>query len=93
MTKKLKVALKQAKAKPLQITGKLFTSESVTEGHPDKICDQISDAIYDAMLKQDPKAHAGIEITVGLFGYGVHFHIYDIRHWDHDKNAYVKTYY
>ena len=32
----------------------LFTSESVTEGHPDKICDQISDAILDAMLEQDP---------------------------------------
>ena len=32
----------------------LFTSESVTEGHPDKICDQISDAILDAMLAQDP---------------------------------------
>ncbi len=46
----------------------IFTSESVTEGHPDKVCDQISDAIYDAMLKQDPKAHAGIECfaTTGL---------------------------
>ena len=32
----------------------LFTSESVTEGHPDKICDQISDAILDALLAQDP---------------------------------------
>ena len=31
----------------------LFTSESVTEGHPDKVCDQISDAILDAILKQD----------------------------------------
>ncbi len=47
---------------------KLFTSESVTEGHPDKICDQISDAIYDEMLRQDKKAHAGIECfaTTGL---------------------------
>lgn len=46
----------------------IFTSESVTEGHPDKICDQISDAIYDAMLKQDKKTHAGIECfaTTGL---------------------------
>ena len=46
----------------------LFTSESVTEGHPDKICDQLSDAIYDEMLKQDPDAHAGIECfcTTGL---------------------------
>ena len=46
----------------------MFTSESVTEGHPDKVCDQISDAIYDAMLKQDKKTHAGIECfaTTGL---------------------------
>jgi len=45
-----------------------FTSESVTEGHPDKVADQISDAIYDEMLKQDPDAHAGIETfcTTGL---------------------------
>ena len=34
---------------------RLFTSESVTEGHPDKICDQISDAIVDAILAEDPK--------------------------------------
>ena len=33
----------------------LFTSESVTEGHPDKICDQISDAVLDAILAQDPR--------------------------------------
>ena len=46
----------------------LFTSESVTEGHPDKVCDQISDAVYDEMLKQDPDTHAGIECfcTTGL---------------------------
>jgi len=45
-----------------------FTSESVTAGHPDKIADQISDAIYDEMLKQDPDSHAGIEclVTTGL---------------------------
>jgi len=45
-----------------------FTSESVTEGHPDKVCDQISDAVYDEMLRQDKKAHAGIECfaTTGL---------------------------
>ena len=35
----------------------LFTSESVTEGHPDKICDQISDAVLDAILAKDPDAH------------------------------------
>ncbi|MBR0400200.1 MAG: methionine adenosyltransferase [Mogibacterium sp.] len=40
---------------------KLFTSESVTEGHPDKICDQVSDAILDAILAQDPNAHVACE--------------------------------
>lgn len=46
----------------------LFTSESVTEGHPDKICDQISDAILDALLAQDPKARVAVEtlVTTGL---------------------------
>ena len=42
---------------------KLFTSESVTEGHPDKICDQISDAILDAILSQDPAARVACETT------------------------------
>ena len=40
----------------------LFTSESVTEGHPDKVCDQISDAILDEFLRQDPKARVAAEI-------------------------------
>ncbi len=40
-----------------------FTSESVTEGHPDKICDQIADAVLDAILEQDPKAHVACEVT------------------------------
>ena len=42
----------------------LFTSESVTEGHPDKICDQISDAILDAILEKDPAARVACETTV-----------------------------
>ena len=42
----------------------LFTSESVTEGHPDKICDQISDAVVDAILAQDPDARVACETTV-----------------------------
>ena len=42
----------------------LFTSESVTEGHPDKLCDQISDAILDAMLAQDPAARVACEVCV-----------------------------
>ena len=41
----------------------LFTSESVTEGHPDKVCDQISDAILDAILAKDPTAHVACEVT------------------------------
>lgn len=46
----------------------LFTSESVTEGHPDKICDQISDAILDAILEKDPSARVACEtmVTTGL---------------------------
>ena len=46
----------------------LFTSESVTEGHPDKICDQISDAVLDDMLRQDPDARVACEtaVTTGL---------------------------
>jgi S-adenosylmethionine synthetase len=47
---------------------RLFTSESVTEGHPDKVADQISDAILDAILKEDPKARVAAEclVTTGL---------------------------
>ena len=46
----------------------LFTSESVTEGHPDKICDQISDAVLDALMEQDPMSRVACEtsITTGL---------------------------
>src|SRR4026209_1630029 len=46
----------------------LFTSESVTEGHPDKIADQISDAVLDALLKQDPMSRVACEtvVTTGL---------------------------
>jgi S-adenosylmethionine synthetase len=47
---------------------KLITSESVTEGHPDKVCDQISDSILDEMLTHDPESHAAVEcfVTNGL---------------------------
>jgi S-adenosylmethionine synthetase len=47
---------------------RLFTSESVTEGHPDKICDQISDSVLDALLTQDPSARVAVEtlVTTGL---------------------------
>src|ERR687890_444496 len=49
------------------MSGRLFTSESVTEGHPDKIADQISDAILDEMLRQDPRSRVAVEtlITTG----------------------------
>ncbi|MDR1669537.1 MAG: methionine adenosyltransferase [Oscillospiraceae bacterium] len=47
---------------------KLFTSESVTEGHPDKVCDQISDAVLDAIIEQDPAARVACEtiVTTGM---------------------------
>jgi S-adenosylmethionine synthetase len=50
------------------VSHRLFTSESVTEGHPDKICDQISDGILDALLAQDPRSRVAVEtmVTTGL---------------------------
>jgi S-adenosylmethionine synthetase len=53
--------------KDFQVARRLFTSESVTEGHPDKMADQISDAILDAMIKDDPGSHVAVEtlITTG----------------------------
>ena len=42
----------------------LFTSESVSEGHPDKVCDQISDAILDAVMKDDPMGRVACEASV-----------------------------
>ena len=41
----------------------LFTSESVTEGHPDKVCDRISDSVLDAIIKNDPTARVACETT------------------------------
>ncbi|MFA7664317.1 MAG: S-adenosylmethionine synthetase N-terminal domain-containing protein, partial [Clostridia bacterium] len=43
---------------------KFFTSESVTEGHPDKVCDQIADAILDEFLKGDPESRVACEVAV-----------------------------
>ena len=50
------------------MAGRLFTSESVTEGHPDKIADQISDSVLDAMLSSDPQSRVAVEslVTTGL---------------------------
>ena len=45
------------------ISNYLFTSESVTEGHPDKVCDQISDAILDAVLAHDPNGRVASEVV------------------------------
>ena len=45
----------------MQQVHNLYTVESVTEGHPDKVCDQISDAILDACLAQDPKSRVAVE--------------------------------
>ena len=45
------------------MSNRIFTSESVTEGHPDKVCDQISDSILDCILAQDPAAHVACETT------------------------------
>ncbi len=57
-----------AKRKTAPLKGKLFTSESVTMGHPDKVSDQISDSILDAMLAQDPDSRVACEtlVTTGL---------------------------
>jgi S-adenosylmethionine synthetase len=49
-----------------QLDSYLATAESVTEGHPDKLCDQISDAVLDAMLKQDPFARVACEVSVAM---------------------------
>ena len=46
-----------------KMSKRLFTSESVTEGHPDKICDQISDAVLDALLREDPMSRVACEVT------------------------------
>ena len=46
------------------MTSRLFTSESVTEGHPDKICDAISDSILDELLRQDPRSRVAVETMV-----------------------------
>ena len=63
---------------------KLFTSESVTEGHPDKVCDRISDAVLDEILAHDPNARVACECCaatgmVMVFGEITTSHIYDIR--------------
>lgn len=69
LQKKIKITRKEEnKMKEIIKEKRIFTSESVTEGHPDKVCDQISDAILDEILKNDPKARVACEVcaTTGL---------------------------
>ena len=49
----------------IKMERRLFTSESVTEGHPDKMCDAISDAILDALMEQDPMSRVACETVSG----------------------------
>ena len=65
----------------------LFTSESVTEGHPDKIADQISDAVLDEVMRQDPKGRVACEtlVTTGLIV--VSGEITTSAHVDYDELA------
>lgn len=64
---------------------RLFTSESVCAGHPDKICDAISDAIVDAAFKQDPKAHTAIETVAGANQISLYGEIKTIAKIDYEK--------
>ena len=66
--KEIQSQQRKTKRKEKEMERLLFTSESVTEGHPDKICDQISDAVLDALMEQDPNSRVACEtaITTGL---------------------------
>lgn len=66
---------------------KLFTSESVTSGHPDKICDQISDAILDAYLQQDKNARVACEVAINPQGVLIMGEISSYAHVDIEKIA------
>src|SRR4051812_41796067 len=67
-TATLKARQSSERAEESSLTGRLFTSESVTEGHPDKIADQISDSVLDALLAADPRSRVAVEtlVTTGL---------------------------
>lgn len=66
---------------------KFFTSESVTEGHPDKVCDQIADSILDAILKQDPAARAAIECCAAYDGLLIMGEVTANANVDYEKTA------
>lgn len=65
----------------------LFSSESVTNGHPDKICDQISDGILDEILKQDPHSHVAIETTVVMDKVHIMGEVTTTAHVDYEQIA------
>ncbi|HEX5447982.1 MAG TPA: methionine adenosyltransferase [Candidatus Saccharimonadales bacterium] len=69
----------------------LFTSESVCAGHPDKICDAISDAVVDAALKADPRARAGIETVVGANQIALYGEIKTTAQLDYEQIARTKV--
>ena len=58
-----------------------FTSESVSEGHPDKMCDQISDAILDAILEQDPNARVACEMVPSIPARLLYFSLNAVVSW------------
>src|SRR5690625_209806 len=62
--RKNKKVMRERRFDSMSANRRLFTSESVTEGHPDKMSDQISDAVLDAILKEDPMARVACETTV-----------------------------
>ncbi|MDD7543154.1 MAG: methionine adenosyltransferase [Peptoniphilaceae bacterium] len=64
-----------------------FTSESVTEGHPDKVCDQIADAILDALLEHDPASHVACEVTAIPDGIHIFGEITSTAHVDYAEIA------
>ena len=65
----------------------ILTSESVTRGHPDKVCDQISDAILDAILAQDPEAHVACEVTAWTDNVNIMGEITAAAHPDYEAIA------
>ena len=69
----------------------LFTSESVCEGHPDKLCDAISDALLDACLEQDPNTRAGIETVAGANQISLFGEITTTAKIDHGKIVTIGT--
>lgn len=68
-----------------------FTSESVTRGHPDKLCDQVADRILDELLAQDPESRVACEVTCAtdqlhIFGEITWTHSWTMRKW-HDRSS------